>query len=195
MLKSLHPMPETYDTDKGRSKFTYIYEQLFCDSKEDVEKILEIGVNRGGSLELWRDYFQNATVYGIDINHKALRAISERIKVSMVNQSNKAELEEFARGKHFNIIIDDGSHVVSHQILSFETLWPHVSNGGYYIIEDVITCYWINSKYGYVDQELTTIDYFKDVIDELNHHGKKERDKTMRYVNFYPNLIVIKKKS
>ena len=201
MLKSLHPVSEIYKTDKGKSGFSYIYEELFREQKEEIESLLEIGVNNGGSVKLFRDYFQNAIVYGIDVNSKALRAASERIKISIVDQSDKLALEEFAKGKCFNILIDDGSHVVSHQILSFKTLWPYISKGGYYIIEDTETSYWKDSKHGYVDQDLTTIEFFKSMIDELNFHGKKNVAKidfklyrrTVAYINFYPNLIVVKK--
>ena len=37
-------------------------------------------------------------------------------------------------------ILDDGSHIESHQKISFTTLWKYLNVGGYYIIEDIVKC-------------------------------------------------------
>jgi cephalosporin hydroxylase len=66
-----------------------------------------------------------------------------------------------------DVILDDGSHKWSHQIISFETLWPHVSTGGVYIVEDTITSYWPESKRNYNDQEVSCVEYFKSLVDDI----------------------------
>ena len=58
-----------YNTDKytGHTYIQETYNDLFCFRKDNIKKILEVGINTGGSILLWRDYFQNANIYGIDI--------------------------------------------------------------------------------------------------------------------------------
>ena len=58
-----------YDTDKyDLGYLEHFYSPIFTPYKNDKIKILEIGVRYGGSIELWRDFFVNGDVYGIDNN-------------------------------------------------------------------------------------------------------------------------------
>jgi len=129
-------------TDKGISGhyFTEIYEHFFSPLKDTTTKILEIGVEKGGSLQLWRDYFPKAMVYGIDIIDTS-ELNSKRIRTFIADQADRGQLksaiDEF--GSDFDIILDDGGHGVDQQQISFAALFPHVRPGGYYIIEDVHT--------------------------------------------------------
>ena len=60
------------------------------------------------------------------------------------DQSNTTFLSHFLErsGGNFDVIIDDGSHLPSHQVISFEALWKSVVPGGQYIVEDTETSYW-----------------------------------------------------
>ena len=128
------------DKDMSRHGFTEVYEYFFSPLKESVTRIFEIGVLDGGSLLVWRDYFPQATVYGIDIKDTA-HLNSERIKTFIADQENREQLQLFIdnSGGNFDIIVDDGGHSMKQQQVSFGFLFEHVNPGGYYIIEDVHT--------------------------------------------------------
>ena len=100
--------------------------------------LLEIGVNWGGSLELWRRYFgPQATIVGIDINPACKRYEGERMHVRIGDQTDRAFLESVAEELGpFDIVVDDGGHTMEQQITSFEVLLPHVKPTGVYVCED-----------------------------------------------------------
>ena len=123
------------------------------------ENVLEIGIGSsslmvpicgndyeiGASLKGWRDFFIRAQIYGIDIEKTTLFT-DERISTFYTDQSKSNELEntineikKFSKNDYleFDIILDDGSHIVEHMILSFETLGKYVKYNGFYIIEDI----------------------------------------------------------
>jgi 2-polyprenyl-3-methyl-5-hydroxy-6-metoxy-1,4-benzoquinol methylase len=124
------------------------YERHFAPIRAKPLNILEIGVGGyshptcgGESLKVWRDYFQSATIVGIDIKEKMLD-FGERVIIRQCDQSNAKELESLnSQDGPFDIIIDDGSHVQEHIMISFRTLWPMLKLGGIYVIEDLATAY------------------------------------------------------
>jgi hypothetical protein len=129
-------------TDKGITihHFTEVYEHFFFPLKDSATKIFEIGIAGGASLEMWRDYFPRATVYGIDIVPKS-ELDSDRIKTFVADQADRRGLEAVigASGGYFDIIIDDGGHTMDQQQISFGFLFKYLKPGGYYVIEDVHT--------------------------------------------------------
>jgi len=171
-----------------------MYDKLFAPFQDKPITLLEIGVNRGRSLSVWEFYFSQASIYGIDI--KKRKEMLDRIHrsiVKMINQSDKKRLIKFAE-EHgpFDIIIDDGSHMMSHQIASFEALWPHVTSGGLYVIEDTETSY----VEKYIDSNPTCVEYFKNLVDILNRKTG-ERPKLYREIDtltFRQYSIVVTKR-
>lgn len=129
-------------TDKAMTGhgFTELYEHIFYPLKDSPIKIFEIGIGHGGSLILWRDYFPNAKVYGIDVVDKS-NLNSKRIRTFVANQANRNQLDSFIdkHGSDFDIILDDGGHKMKQQQISLGHLFKYVKPGGYYIIEDVHT--------------------------------------------------------
>ena len=105
----------------------------------------------GNSLRCWREYFPNASIHGMDIDDARMPEANDpdsRIHTYIGDQSDIATLERISQiirstdGRStIDIIIDDGSHLLEHQIISFCTLSPHLSVGGLYIIEDVMPEY------------------------------------------------------
>ena len=198
-----------YGTDKrsGKSNFVSHYFRRFGHIRNDVRKMLEIGVDRGGSIKMWADFFPNASIHGIDIMKSTLANAGGRITIDLLNQESKIELKSFIakRGGDFDIIIDDGGHTMTQQINSFEALWPEIKNGGFYVIEDVETSY--RSKY--INSTPTAIEYFKSTIDDINlsktaapdqlRHSRQEEpylytQKTILSIEFLKNIIFIQKK-
>ena len=113
------------------------YQRALIDAAPPPSSILEIGVKSGGSLMLWRSLFPKAKIVGIDIDlSRSTR--DDSIVYIEADQSDAARLEEIGR-EHgpFDLVIDDGSHVVAHQLISLRSLFDHVSPGGLYVVEDV----------------------------------------------------------
>ena len=78
---------------------------------------------------------------GIDLVDKNCHR-RKKIKTLRGSQIDNKFLENTAKEYGpFDIIIDDGSHYVEHQLFSFKLLFKHLNNNGIYIIEDVHTSY------------------------------------------------------
>jgi hypothetical protein len=109
-----------------------IYDRHFDRFRGKRIRVLEIGVDHGGSLQIWKRYFgTDARIVGLDIDPHCKTYEEDRIEVRTGNQSDVALLKSLGT---FDIVIDDGSHRLQDQLASFETLWPHTR--GVYLIED-----------------------------------------------------------
>jgi len=105
-----------------------IYTKHFADYQGKSPRVLEIGIDHGGSLQLWKRYFgEGAQIVGVDIVD--CRAYAEdQIEIHVADQCKLPDLGEF------DIVIDDGSHICAHQSITFRQLWPKCR--GVYLIED-----------------------------------------------------------
>lgn len=153
-------LAKKYETDKGGyghmrygggdsdtcHNYTPYYDKLLGAYREDVKTVLEIGVHMGCSLRMWREYFPNAQILGLDTNGACMVHEGDRITVAMADQNNPAQLKEaanrflFRNGsltRGFDLIVDDGSHVREHQLVSLKALWPYLAHDGFYVIEDI----------------------------------------------------------
>jgi len=135
-----------YNTDKIASGYLRWYDPILQPLVHSEVRLLELGVHEGGSLRLWRDYFQRGVVAGIDLRIPEDLAGEERIRVFKGNQSDTAFLSrvagEVAPGG-FDVIIDDASHVASLTRTAFWHLFEnHLKPSGIYVIEDWGTGYW-----------------------------------------------------
>jgi SAM-dependent methyltransferase len=144
-MNELTRLANYHYSDKGTTTesehgFTEIYEQFFVNLKEQTINILEVGVNHGASLRMYYDYFPNAQIVGLDITDKK-QYENDRIKCYIVDQSNKEQLSKFVSeiDMKFDIIIDDGSHHMADQQITFYYLSKILKNGGIFIIEDLHT--------------------------------------------------------
>jgi 23S rRNA U2552 (ribose-2'-O)-methylase RlmE/FtsJ len=137
---------ENYETDKQLSGYIPIYDRFFQSLINQKISLLELGINKGGSLKLWRDYFPNGQVTGIDINPPKNIEFGERINIFQANQTDTIALTQIASSlapKGFDIIIDDASHIGYYTKKSFWHLFNnHLKSGGMYFIEDWGTGYW-----------------------------------------------------
>jgi tetratricopeptide (TPR) repeat protein len=137
-------------------------------------KFLEIGLWQGGSLQLWRKFLgPEALIFGIDID-PSCRAIDDPdLNVRIGSQADPAFLLEVAREMGgIDVLIDDGSHVAEHQRTTFDTLFPILSQGGLYIVEDTHTAYWREWGGGY-RREGSFIEFAKSLVDDMHvwYHG------------------------
>lgn len=125
-----------YKTDKARDhSYGPFYDELFARFDRDATlNILELGVQAGGSLLAWKDYFPNANVYGVDISDSRF----EEYKQDRVS-FQKADLRDMPvpEGVRFNIIIDDSDHFIGTQKFIVEKYYPLLAPKGVLVIEDV----------------------------------------------------------
>jgi hypothetical protein len=170
--------------------------------------ILEIGIGGydspkagGGSLRMWKAYFPNSQIFGIDIYDKRPHQAS-RIKTFQGSQVD----EEFLNSVvdeigELDVVIDDGSHMNSHVIQTFKFLFPHLQQNGFYIIEDTQTSYWdaFGGAYQEHSQE-TTMSFLKSLTDGLNYEEFPDQaylptyyDRHIKAMHFYHNIVFIEK--
>jgi hypothetical protein len=135
--------PDRYHTDKfgPNPHTTYkhgygpFYDRIFDAAKrDDLISIAEIGVFRGGSLRLWRDWFNNADIIGLDLDTSSLPDIDG---VELAQVKTAYELSVWDSLGRFSVIIDDGSHVKEHQAFCLTALRKYVLPGGWIIVEDI----------------------------------------------------------
>jgi cephalosporin hydroxylase len=181
-----------------------IYDRHFAHLRDADVSILEIGVESGGSLDLWRSYFgPQARIVGLDINPKCKAFEGPNTTVRIGDQGDPAFLDGIAAEfGPFDIVIEDGSHAFDHQILAFKTLFPHIRTPGFYCCEDLCTSYWEEEYGGGVRKPGTGIEFFKHLIDEQNAWFSRDdaaRDPdalahVLSGLHFYPALMVIEKR-
>ena len=135
-----------YDTDKVENHYLDKYDPVFEPFLERELRLLELGIHRGGSLLLWRDYFPKAQIVGIDVQVGVNLLNEERISVFEGSQDDLAFLSRVAAQTApdgFDIIIDDASHVGKLTKAAFWHLFDnHLKSSGIYVIEDWGTGYW-----------------------------------------------------
>jgi len=148
------------------------YNRLFNDYRKKPIRLFEVGIQNGGSLEIWAKYFSNAVaLIGCDINPDcALLSYDDpRIGV-IVGDANNSKIRDLIlhRSPQFDIIIDDGSHLSSDIIKSFALYFPHITEGGIFIVEDLHCSYWSQYEGGLFDP-YSSISFFKRLADVISH--------------------------
>lgn len=126
------------------------YESLLDPMRLTAKKVLEIGVWHGASLKMWRDYFPNAHIYGLDVDD-CTRYDEERVTTIVGDQANRTDLLRVIwKEIHppLDLIVDDGGHTMEQQQVSLGALFQHVKPGGWYILEDLHTSFLPGTDYG-----------------------------------------------
>lgn len=192
---------------KGMTKWLHYfeaYDRFFSRYRGKDVTILEIGVLKGGSLQMWENYFKvsdnKIQVYGIDINPECKRFESENIKIYIGSQEDREFLRKVKSdiGK-VDILIDDGGHTMSQQIVTFEELFNLVADDGVYLCEDLHTSYM--KSFGGEYKGDTFIEYSKNLIDylhaqysEVNELRTNEYSEKIKFITYCDSMIFIEKK-
>lgn len=214
-LAELYSNHTGYVSDKWEL-YLQVYESVLSSYKESAISLLEIGIQNGGSLEIWDKFFANAKIIvGCDIDQKCgeLKYGSKKIKLAIgdINSKETQDLITDFSGQ-YDIIIDDGSHKSSDIINAFCSLFPRLSQGGIYVVEDMHCSYWKGWEGG-LDEPKSSVTFFKSLIDLLNHeHWEFELSMHLRLeelgflsleedvlseihsVKFYNSMCVIEKR-
>jgi hypothetical protein len=164
-------------------------------------RLLEIGVYRGGSLQMWRNYFGDmAIIYGIDIDQGCAAYDGNAVRVRIGSQADPTFIKKVvAEMGGIDVVVDDGSHVASHQAISFDNLFPLLDANGVYICEDTMTAYLRGYYEGGFRRSTTFIEKIKRVVDDLNADfhdrppGIPNANRLIGGVHFYQGMVVIEK--
>lgn len=164
---------------------------------------LEIGVYKGGSLRMWRDFFApNAKLTFLDIDPECRKLAIPGIEIRIGDQADPDFLQSVAaeRGP-FDIVVDDGGHKMNQQLTSFRSLWPKLKDGGLYIVEDVHTSYWPGFGGG-LHAPSSFIEFTKSLVD-LMHSWYTEDDEgfplhpmasELGSITFHDSMVIISKR-
>jgi len=131
-------------SDKG-TMHTYlpVYESLFSSKRHDKIRMLEIGVCSGGSLRAWTEYFTHpdAEIVGVDISTNMLSwdlTVDPRMKFLIADATTEATAANLGNG--WDIVVDDGSHMLEHQLATLRLYGPRIRiPEGIIVIEDILT--------------------------------------------------------
>lgn len=197
------------DIDKWEH-YLAIYErgiQRYASSEQPVS-LLEIGVQNGGSLELWAEYLPaGSRIIGIDVDPAVANLIfaNPAIEIHILDAANADALSEALGSEVFDVIIDDGSHTSSDIISSFKALFDRLKPGGIYYVEDLHCSYYSSHEGGYLTPH-SSIEWLKSLIDAVNydHIGKEASEsiagellhhynRSVASVSFYDSMAVIEK--
>jgi hypothetical protein len=185
---------QLYDEHTGKvsdkwALYLAIYDRAFAPYRERPVSLVEVGVQNGGSLEIWSRYFPAArAIVGCDVDPRCaqLRFADPRISVIVAPANSRQAAETILeRAAPIDIFIDDGSHTSPDIIASFCNYFPHVAAGGLYVIEDMHCAY--NPEYeGGIDAR-SAMAFLKLLIDGIHHdHWKTQASFSHRIEGFLP---------
>ena len=210
-----------YDSDKvGYLRY---YDPIFTSWLEKSVMLLELGIFKGGSLLLWKDYFPNGNIVGIDINLPSNFQPTNRIKLFKGYQDDPAFMTSVAKQTApdgYDIIIDDASHYGELSKKSFWLLFDkRLKPGGIYAIEDWGTGYWSDWPDGAALDLITEqsqfrevskiplpchsygmVGFIKQLIDEqgafdVTKYDLKRRESKFEQIMITPFIVFIEKKN
>lgn len=179
-----------------------IYDKYFSKFINKKPTILEIGVSKGGSLQMWKSYFgEGAKIYGVDIDETCKNYEENDIEIFIGSQDNRDFLKSIKNKiGNIDILIDDGGHEMSQQIITFEELFSGINiNGGIYLCEDTHTSYFTSWPGAGVKNPNSFIEMTKNLIDKLHswHTDEIQNDEfsdSAHSIHYYDSIVVIEKR-
>jgi cephalosporin hydroxylase len=184
----------SYEDAHKEPHFIEAYERHFKNLKP--KRVLEIGVQGGGSLKIWEKMFPEAEIVGVDILEDCKKYEGGNIKIFIGDQHDVKFLETLGE---FDIIIDDGGHTMTQQQVSLKTLMNQLSTPGIYVIEDLHTSYWRQFQ----DIEHTTVEELKGLVDDLHEYADRsarcekkygiENKYSLSEIHFYKGIVFLYK--
>ena len=205
---TLDDLAKKYNTDKSSEHHDYmrLYEFMLSPLRYETFTLLELGVGipskEAPSLRVWRDYFPNAQIVGVDIRKISKNFEGDRIAIEIGDASDPSFLTAVFDKYKPHVIIDDASHFWSHQIIGLRTLLPLLPPGGIYFIEDLQTSFWEDSEYS--DAPEDCVSFMLRLIEDVmgSHKGRnisspEEFHLTSHIDNFFvtQKLIGLNKRS
>jgi ubiquinone/menaquinone biosynthesis C-methylase UbiE len=182
----LTDIAKKYPTDKDftHNYYNTVYETVFSPVRQSATKLVEVGIGgfwgevgwvHGNSLKVFRDYFENATIIGLDIQRYDIQELGDRVIVDWIDQSNKDLLISYAdKLMNSDIILDDGSHNTRDQQITFAQFMRCLKDKGIYVIEDLHSSIEVHNPekvriWGWGDPTKTTT---LDMLEHFQNTGK-----------------------
>jgi hypothetical protein len=202
-IDTLSDLANKYASDKGtvapstghhgpRLHFTTIYNKYMESMRNEDINLLEIGIGSGPSLKMWYDYFYKAKIHAIDIVNSS-QYNNDRVKTYIADQTKRETLQNVVDSSgSFDIIVDDGGHMMGQQQISLGYMFKYLKNGGLYFIEDLHTSFWphngFKDLYGQSldinsDRSNTTVNVIEGYIKTGEINSEFMTEDEMKYLN------------
>ena len=191
---NLNDMPHKVSDKFALGYVDTFYNDLLVPRKESATKVLEIGIWNGDSICLWRDFFSNATVYGMDISpppgNPALYDENSRIK--LITQTNaycesSVDMVKELEPEGFDVIIDDGPHTFETMSYFLQHYLPMVKPGGVVVLEDIIDLNWTPKFLELIDSNV-----WNAVVHDMR--GKQKNEELLNRWSNGLDVITVQKK-
>jgi cephalosporin hydroxylase len=171
-------------TDKNTThSYLDLYQDIFENKKETAKNIMEIGIDMGGSIKLWHDYFTNATIYALDINHidNIWEELKDKDRIKIYSSFDAYDKESFEQtfmnnDTRFDIIIDDGIHTLESVRKMLQMYSRVMTEDGILIIEDIQSTAWLRVL------SSETPKHLKPFIHTYDFRAKKKRYDDLLFV-------------
>jgi hypothetical protein len=181
-----------------------VYHRFFQSYRGLSINFCEIGVQNGGSTQMWKNYFgDQAKIIGVDIDNNCKLLEKEGVEIWIGDQADPAFWQGFKQ-KHLNldIVLDDGGHTMQQQITTFVELFPILNDGGLFLCEDTHTSYF--PRYGGGKGKPDTFhEFVKNLMDEMHawYHAPLSKMAEQYFaqhiysISIFDSIIVIEKKT
>lgn len=207
---SVNLLRECFDTAKHPSDkwepYFEVYERHLRRYRGTEVNIVEVGVQKGGSLDMWGSFLgDKANITGIDVDPECAKLVYDNpnVKVLIGDQGSPEFWDGFLANKpKIDIFIDDGGHYMDQQILTFEKVFPVMPVGSIFICEDCHTSY-MSHNGGGLNRKGTFIEYAKQYVDVLHWDWKENYTTDLDRLNkigkdltgvfFYDSMVVFEK--
>lgn len=194
-LKLFDIYKRTHYLSVKHDSYFQVYDTIFRQYIDQPITFVEVGVQSGGSLFMWRDYLgPSARIIGVDINPASKKWEKEGFEIFIGDQSDPDFWDRFYKSTGpIDVLLDDGGHTNSQQIITSHKAMANIKDGGKLVVEDVhtsyMTMYGNPSKYSFVNFSKRVIDSLNsrcpDVKTANNDYGKK-----VFSVAFYESIVV-----
>ena len=166
----LDDIGEKHGTDKSFKYNNYLnkYEFFLQQIRDKEFNMIELGVYKGASINMWEEYFPHAHIIGVDVDKSCLVYGDGRKEILIKDLSELDDLLSLV--KFFpKLVVDDASHIWSHQIMAFAVLFPALKSGGVYIMEDTATSFTMFDEVGnYKDTIISPYEFMEGIIKVVN---------------------------
>lgn len=166
---------EIYATNPGPTVHKWhhylpLYDRYFSRFRGSAVRFLEVGVNKGGSLQVWRKYLgEDAVIFGIDIRESCAELDGQAGRVRIGSQDDPDFLDSVVSEMGgVDVVLDDGSHQMPHVRKTFEHLFPKLAEGGIYMVEDLHTAY-LRRFGGGLTRNSNFFAFVRELTDDLHH--------------------------
>jgi len=163
-------------SDKNTThSYLEVYELFLQRIKDSATNVMEIGIWAGGGLLMFRDYFPNATVYGLDIitseQVEPDLKNAERIKLLLSIDAYTPELINLFKtsGKKFDMIVDDGPHTLESMLFFIKLYSTLLTDDGILVVEDIPDYEWTQKMLNELPPSLVKSTF---IIDRRHVNGR-----------------------